>query len=66
MFRNSADQARNPTNTDSENLYWKDLETMQRYVRMAGIEVVGATEKLKILSDSTVMGEVINLFTLKK
>lgn len=45
---------------------WKDLETMQRYVRMAGIEVAGATEKLKILPDRAVMGEVINLFTLKK
>jgi integrase len=28
---------------------WKDLKTMQRYIRMAGIEVGGATETLKLL-----------------
>ncbi len=28
---------------------WKDLETMQRYVRLAGIEIKGATESLKLL-----------------
>lgn len=28
---------------------WKDLETMQRYIRLAGIETVGVTEVLKIL-----------------
>lgn len=41
---------------------WKDLETMQRYIRMAGIEVSGVTESLKILPDRIVMGEVVNLF----
>lgn len=41
---------------------WKDLETMQRYIRMAGIEVSGVTDKLKILPDREVMGEVVNLF----
>lgn len=30
---------------------WKDLETMQRYIRLAGIEVKGATESLKVLPD---------------
>ncbi len=28
---------------------WKDLKTMQRYIRMAGIEVEGATEGLRML-----------------
>ena len=30
---------------------WKDLKTMQRYIRMAGIEEQGATESLKLLGD---------------
>lgn len=41
---------------------WKDLETMQRYIRLAGIEVSGVTENLKILPDRAVMAEVVNLF----
>ena len=28
---------------------WKDLETMQRYIRLAGIETQGATNELKVL-----------------
>jgi hypothetical protein len=28
---------------------WKDLKTMQRYIRLAGIEIDGATEVLKVL-----------------
>lgn len=42
---------------------WKDLETMQRYIRLAGIEIAGVTENLKILPDRGVMGEVVNLFS---
>lgn len=42
---------------------WKDLETMQRYIRMAGIEVTGVTEGLKILPDNEVMGKVMYLHT---
>lgn len=30
---------------------WKDLKTMQRYIRLAGIEIEGATETLKVLPD---------------
>lgn len=41
---------------------WKDLETMQRYIRLAGIEISGVTENLKILPDRAVMAEVVNLF----
>lgn len=31
---------------------WKDLETMQRYIRLAGIEIEGATEALKVLPEA--------------
>ncbi len=34
---------------------WKDLETMQRYIRLAGIEIKGATESLRVLTDIQVM-----------
>lgn len=45
---------------------WKDLETMQRYVRLAGIEVTGATEGLKVLPEAQVMAQVVNLFESSK
>ncbi len=41
---------------------WKDLKTMQRYIRLAGIEVKGATNNLKLLPEAAVMGRVVNLF----
>lgn len=41
---------------------WKDLKTMQHYIRLAGIEIEGATDKLKILSEDQVMGRVVDLF----
>lgn len=41
---------------------WKDLKTMQRYIRLAGIEVKGATEGLKLLPEREVMGRVVHLF----
>ncbi len=45
---------------------WKDLKTMQRYIRMAGIDERGATQVLKIMpSDEAVMAEVVNLFEFK-
>ena len=34
---------------------------MQRYVRLAGIEVAGVTDELKI-PDRQVMAQVVNLF----
>ncbi|MGE0526787.1 MAG: tyrosine-type recombinase/integrase [Bdellovibrionales bacterium] len=37
---------------------WRDLETMQRYIRLAGIEIKGATESLRVLSDLNVMEEM--------
>jgi len=41
---------------------WKDLKTMQRYIRLAGIEVKGATTGLKLLPEREVMGRVVSLF----
>ncbi len=35
---------------------------MQRYIRLAGIEIEGATENLKILPPKDVMGRVVQLF----
>lgn len=45
---------------------WKDLKTMERYVRMAGVDERGATENLKILpTDAEVMAQVVNLCDFK-
>lgn len=44
---------------------WKDLKTMQRYIRLAGIEIKGATEGLKLLSERETMGRVVDLFGVK-
>lgn len=41
---------------------WKDLKTMQRYIRLAGIEVKCATDGLKLLPETEVMGQVVELF----
>ncbi len=41
---------------------WKDLETMQRYIRLAGIEVTGVTDNLKIIPETEIMGKVVSLF----
>ena len=44
---------------------WEELKTMQRYIRMAGIDEKGATQVLKFLPEAQVMGEVVNLFDFK-
>jgi integrase len=41
---------------------WKDLETMQRYIRLAGIEINGVTESLKVLPEPVVMAQAMTLF----
>ena len=41
---------------------WKDLKTMQRYIRLAGIEVQGATQGLKFLPEEQVIGRVVEMF----
>ena len=42
---------------------WKDLETMQRYIRLAGIEISGVTESLKVLPMTDVMARAANAVT---
>ena len=42
---------------------WRDLKTMQRYIRLAGIEIQGATESLKVLPDVAVLEKATQLFT---
>jgi integrase len=45
---------------------WEQLDTMQRYVRMAGIDERGATQVLRVMpSDDALAGEVVNLFEFK-
>lgn len=42
---------------------WRDLKTMERYVRLAGIDERGATDCLQVLaSDAEAMGQVVSLF----
>ena len=38
---------------------WKDLKTMQRYIRLAGIEVTGATDSLSVLPPEEVAANVV-------
>jgi integrase len=38
---------------------WKDLKTMQRYIRLAGIEVAGATDGLSVLPPEEVAANVV-------
>jgi len=45
---------------------WKDLKTMERYVRLAGVDERGATERLRFLpTDAEVMAQVVNLCDFK-
>jgi hypothetical protein len=41
---------------------WKELETMQRYIRLAGVEVEGVTDSLKFTSSDEAMAKVVKLF----
>ena len=41
---------------------WKDLKTMQYYIRLSGIEIDGATEALKILPEPEIAAKVVNMF----
>ena len=46
---------------------WRDLKTMQHYVRLAGVDERGATETLRVLpSDAAVMAEVVNIFDFRR
>jgi len=41
---------------------WKELDTMARYIRLAGIDESGATDSLKILSTTEASQKVVSLF----
>jgi integrase len=46
---------------------WRDLKTMARYVRLAGIDEKGATDGLRFLpSEDALSSNVVNLFNHKK
>ena len=42
---------------------WRDLKTMQRYIRLAGIEIEGATETLHVLPEMDVANMASAMFT---
>lgn len=41
---------------------WKELDTMARYIRLAGIDESGATDSLQILSDTEACKKVVSLY----
>ncbi|OFZ78412.1 MAG: hypothetical protein A2583_14075 [Bdellovibrionales bacterium RIFOXYD1_FULL_53_11] len=45
---------------------WRDLKTMQRYVRLAGVDESGATEVLRFIpTEEAVMEKVVSLYDYK-
>lgn len=46
---------------------WRDLKTMQRYIRLAGIDEAGATESLRFIpTEEAVMEKVVSLYDHRK
>lgn len=46
---------------------WRDIKTMQIYLRLAGVDEKGATDGLRFLpSEEAVMGRVVELFEFRK
>ena len=46
---------------------WKDMKTMQRYIRLAGIDEAGATEVLRFIpTEEAVMEKVVSLYDYRK
>lgn len=46
---------------------WKDFKTMQRYIRMAGIDEAGATESLHFIpTEEAVMEKVVSMYDYQK
>jgi integrase len=44
---------------------WKDLKTFEIYIRLAGVDVVGVTEKLKVLpTEAAILNHVRDLYDL--
>lgn len=44
---------------------WEDLETMERYIRLSGIDIQGATEKIQILPAGEIMAKVVSMSDFK-
>jgi len=46
---------------------WRDMKTMQRYIRLAGVEEAGATEILRFIpTEEAVMEKVVSMYDYKK
>lgn len=46
---------------------WQDMKTMQRYIRLAGVEEAGATESLRLIpTEEEVMEKVVSLLGHKR
>lgn len=46
---------------------WRDMKTMQRYIRLAGIDESGATEILRFIpTEEAVMEKVVNMYEHRK
>lgn len=45
---------------------WKELDTMQRYIRLAGVEIEGVTDSLKFTPADDAVAKVVNLFGPKE
>lgn len=41
---------------------WKELSTMQRYIRLSGVDIAGVTDSLKFTSGDEAVNKVVNLF----
>jgi integrase len=44
---------------------WKDLKTMERYTRLAGVDVAGITEGLNVIPHESTDQKVVNLFSYR-
>ena len=45
---------------------WKDMKTMQRYIRLAGVDEAGATEALSFIpTDEATMEQACKIFDYK-
>ena len=56
-----------PATTVMKICGWRDLKTMQRYIRLAGIDEGGATESLKFIpTEEATMDTVVNLYDYRK
>jgi integrase len=46
---------------------WRDLKTMQRYIRLAGVDEAGATEALRFIpTEEAVMEKVVSMYDHKR